>query len=48
MTEEPSPSARPVRPKASPEDVALSRKIFFGMMGTLAFLLISLVWGAVR
>lgn len=32
----------------SPEDVAMSRKIFFAMMGTVAVLLVVLVYGALK
>lgn len=33
---------------ATPEDVALSRKVFFGMMAAMAVLLAALVYGALK
>ena len=50
MTEEPQkPQGRYKQwAPSTPEDVALSRKIFFGMMGTMAVLLLALIYGALR
>lgn len=48
MTETPPPSSPAARPKPSADDIALSRKVFFGMMGTVAFLLACLIYGALR
>jgi hypothetical protein len=33
---------------ATPEDVALSRKVFFGMMAAMAVLLAALIYGALK
>ena len=35
-------------PAATPEEIALSRKLFFGMMAALAILLGALVYGALK
>jgi hypothetical protein len=34
--------------RATPEDVALSRKVFFGMMAAMAILLAALIYGALK
>jgi hypothetical protein len=54
MSEEPKPEQPQAKRKykewehTSPEEVAMSRRLIFGMMTLLVILLGSLIWGALK